>query len=50
MHYIYCLSNLEYTCIRLYLENFLFAGEGGASLKALERSGEGEEKAWINRR
>ena len=38
-----------YVCITLYLEDSLFVGEGGASLKALERSRAGEDKAWINR-
>ena len=35
---------------KLYLEKFLFVGEGHASLKALERNRVGEDKAWINRR
>ena len=39
-----------YTCIRSYLDNLLFAGEGGASLKALERSRAEQDKSWINRR
>ena len=34
-----------YTCIRLYLDNFLFVGEGGASLEALERRGVEEDQA-----
>ena len=48
--YIVHLTCHIYICIRLYLENLLFAGEGGASLKALESSRAGEDKAWINRR
>ena len=32
-----------------HLDNLLFAGEGGASLKALDRSRAKEDKAWINR-
>ena len=33
---------------KIVLGEFAFVGEGGASLKALERSRAEEDKAWIN--
>ena len=34
-----------YACMRYYLKDLLFAGKRGASLKALERRGAGEDQA-----
>ena len=36
--------------MKYYLDNFLFTGERGASLEALERREVGEDQACINRR
>ena len=35
---------------KIVLGESVFAGEGGASLEALERSRAEEDQAWINRR
>ena len=35
---------------KILFGGFVFAGEGGASMKDLERSRVGEDKSWIKRR